>query len=267
MSELIDARPLHPDSVPVAWRSTSRVDDLFCDIGVTFTRYDGEVLRLRLDVESARQLSGSLNDFLRDYEIRSQSLSTRGSDPVCTSQNIHLFALRPSAGRTDAQALQGICKFSYLLRIGYRACWSFSHSQLNRLLLKSHVAYSRWCLSRKVLQHDHSIANKDASLFGWEAGFDSGLFFTAIDRYTRIGRDLAHIQLERIAVVGRQVCKFAGTFAGRTVQPLLLDRACAGGQLNNRVPTVRAGEGNSIQCHSGFVSYWSGDYSQEAVPL
>lgn len=102
--------------------------------------------------------------------------------------------------------------------------------------------------------------NKTREIIGCQEGI-SVLFSPAIDRNTRIWGDLTHVQPECIAVVGRQVCKFAGTFAGRAVQPLLLDRACAGGQLNNRVPAVRAGEGDSIQFHSGFISYWSGDYS------
>jgi hypothetical protein len=90
----------------------------------------------------------------------------------------------------------------------------------------------------------------------------SALFPAAVDRDTRIWGDLAHVQLERIPVVSRQLCKLADPFAGRAVKSLLLNGTGAGCQLNNRVPAMGTGEGDSIQFHSGVVSYWSDDYSQ-----
>lgn len=95
----------------------------------------------------------------------------------------------------------------------------------------------------------------------------SALFSAAIDGDARVWGNLAHVQLKCSSVIGFQLAERTRSFAGRAVKSLLLNRTRIYGQLNNRVPAMRAGEGDPIQIHNGFVSYWSGDYSQAECQL
>lgn len=74
--------PLHPDFQPATWRGTTNTDGKV--IGVSFDRLDGQVVRLALDLRSARHLAESVLEFLRDYEERTNRQSERSSgSPNC----------------------------------------------------------------------------------------------------------------------------------------------------------------------------------------
>jgi hypothetical protein len=78
-------RKLHPASVDVSWRSTSKVDDRYQDIGITFNSSDGSVIRLRTDIASAQHLSESIAEFLANYAARVQSFNPSGIPRVDVS--------------------------------------------------------------------------------------------------------------------------------------------------------------------------------------
>jgi hypothetical protein len=53
----------HPDAVNASWRSTSRAYEGTGEQVVSFELYTGQVIWLRLDEASAKELASSLRDF------------------------------------------------------------------------------------------------------------------------------------------------------------------------------------------------------------
>ncbi len=60
------------------WRNALPVDDNFLELGVGFNLDSGEVIRLRLDLASARHLVGSVSDYIGDHDARSHSDKSSG---------------------------------------------------------------------------------------------------------------------------------------------------------------------------------------------
>jgi hypothetical protein len=78
------------------------------------------------------------------------------------------------------------------------------------------------------------------------------------------GRERTHIHLERFPVIGRQFSQCGRTTAERAVEPLFLNWTRIRRELNNRLPAVRAGQGDFVQFHIGFVFHGVDNYNQVA---
>jgi len=52
----------------VSWRGTLPVDPATREMAVSFDLESGETIRIKLDVNSAEDLAGSITDYLYDYE-------------------------------------------------------------------------------------------------------------------------------------------------------------------------------------------------------
>lgn len=71
-----------PSYVPASWRCTLPIDPATQETGIGFTQPDGSVIRLRLSLSDAWQLSDSLHDYLTDYEEALQSDKSSGNPSV-----------------------------------------------------------------------------------------------------------------------------------------------------------------------------------------
>lgn len=77
---------LHPDFKRASWRGVTNTDGL--EIGVSFDLCDGTVVRLRLDVDCARECAEAILDYVGVEGVRmnSHSESSSGSPSVDVSE-------------------------------------------------------------------------------------------------------------------------------------------------------------------------------------
>lgn len=85
--------------------------------------------------------------------------------------------------------------------------------------------------------------------YGWIDFFS--LFLPKAGCYPYIWGNLAHIQLERIAIVSLQLSQLGSALARRTMEFLFLNWARIGGELNNRLQAIRTGKRYFFRFHKG----------------
>lgn len=78
---------LHPDFKPASWRGTTNTDGEV--IGFSFDLDSGEVIRLAVDAESARQCAESILSYLDSQAVRTNSQSDSSSGSPSVDVSVH----------------------------------------------------------------------------------------------------------------------------------------------------------------------------------